>query len=71
MVQSPCWDDAQSMWEVAGIPKPKVLGRRGASPTPATMVLPPMAPLPDGESPNHRMQVVSGRIFPHMWGSLL
>lgn len=61
MMQSPCWDSAESMWEAAGTPRPKVLGRRDASSTPATMVSPPMAPLPDGESPSHRMQVISGQ----------
>lgn len=61
MVQSPCWYGARSMWEAAGTPKPEVLGRRGASSTPATMVPPLVAPLPGGESPNHSMQVVSGQ----------
>lgn len=61
MVQSSCWDGAQSMWEAAGTPKPKVLRRRDASSSPATTVLPFMAPLPGGESPNLRMQVVCGQ----------
>lgn len=32
MVQSPCWDGAQSMWEVAGTPKPRCWGGEGLPP---------------------------------------